>query len=410
MMDYNQVVNWLFNKLPMYQIQGGVALKMDLSNITKLVTYLGNPHKSLSYVHIAGTNGKGSTSVSVASVLQQAGYKVGLYTSPHLKDYRERIRVNGSCIDKAYVVDFINEHYDFLESSDFSFFEMTLALAFCYFRDNNLDIVVLEVGLGGRLDATNIVTPIVCAITNISLDHTQWLGDNIKAITKEKAGIIKSDIPVVLGRKQDEVVEVVTQIANHKNAPLYMAADIEVETFNSILKGEYQHENIRTATVILDILRFIYRYDIRQQHFKSGFLNIIENTGFQGRWQILSNKPLVVCDTAHNKDGVVHVVQQLNAIGKKNLHIVLGMVADKDVNAILDLLPKDAIYYFCQPSISRALLVEALYSKSIDVGLNGKIFTSVEEAYNQALVCCSDEDVIFIGGSTFVVAEIIECF
>jgi len=390
----------------MYQRVGKAAYKADLSNTIKLAEYLGYPEQAFKSVHVAGTNGKGSTSHMLASVLQEAGYKVGLYTSPHLKDFRERIKINGAMISEASVSDFVSAHKAYFETNQLSFFEMTVGLAFEEFRRGKVDIAIIEVGLGGRLDSTNIITPEVCAITNIGLDHTQFLGDTLAQIAAEKAGIIKADIPVVIGERQKETTQVFLEVAESKGAPILFAEESSAVVYPSDLIGMYQKANQRTALTVLKVLQE-KDWNISHTDIKEGLAKVVVNTGLLGRWQVLQEHPKVICDTAHNKEGLLLTMKQLQTENFKRLHIVLGMVSDKDLDEILSLFPKVATYYFCKPKIARAMKVDLLYKKATAFGLKGKQFKSVQDAYRKALENASADDLIYVGGSTFVVAEVL---
>ena len=405
-MTYNDTINWMFSQLPMYQNKGKSAYKKDLSNTLVLAKYLNNPENKFKSVHVAGTNGKGSTSHMIASILQEAGYKVGLYTSPHLKDYRERIKINGKEISKQYVIGFIKRNKFFFEKYSLSFFEMTVGLAFEYFATKKVDIAIIEVGLGGRLDSTNIIKPEVSVITNIGFDHMQFLGNTLEAISKEKAGIIKQNIPVIVGETQKETEAVFKNIALNKNAPIYFADALVNYKIESDLKGLYQQNNTKTAIKVIEELQKL-TFKISKIQIRNGFNKVVNNTGLLGRWQLLNQKPKVICDTAHNKEGLKYVMMQLLQEAYKQLHIVLGMVNDKDLESIIDLFPKEAVYYFCKPNISRGLEVEKLKSYFEINERSGEAYSSVIEAYKSAFKKSSTEDVIFVGGSTFVVTEII---
>lgn len=405
-MTYQDTINWMFSQLPMYQRQGQVAYKADLSNTLKLTAHLNNPELNFKSVHVAGTNGKGSTSHMLASVLQEAGYKVGLYTSPHLKDFRERIKINGKEISKKCVVDFISNNKMFFESNYLSFFEMTVGMAFKYFSDEQVDIAIIEVGLGGRLDSTNVITPEVSVITNIGIDHTKFLGNTLEAIAYEKGGIIKPNIPVVVGETQKETASVFNVLAKKNNSHIIFADKNITEIYQSDLKGSYQSKNIKTVIQTIKTLK-IKGYKISNNHLEGGLLNVVKNTGLLGRWQVLNNKPKTVCDTGHNKEGLIYVMEQLKNEVFNKLHIVFGVVNDKDLSSIADLLPKNATYYFCKPEISRGLDENILKSELAPYGLIGNVYNSVNEAYKAAKNEADLNDFIFIGGSTFVVAEII---
>ena len=406
-MNYQETVEWMFNQLPMYQHQGASAYKKDLTNTLLLSNYLGNPERKLKCIHVAGTNGKGSTSHLLASVLQEAGYKVGLYTSPHLKDFRERIKINGVEISENFVTEFIAEHIDFFKTNNLSFFEMTVGLALDYFAKENVAIAIIEVGMGGRLDATNIITPLVSVITNIGLDHTQFLGNTLESIATEKAGIIKTSIPVVIGEYNSETKPVFQNKANSTDSAIYYAADLIEETYPSDLLGDYQLHNKRTVIQTLTVLHNQNEFKIPEAALQNGFLNVSKNTGLQGRWQQLNDFPKVICDTAHNKHGLEITLHQVKNTTFDRLHIVLGVLNDKDLNEILPLFPKNAIYYFCKPAIPRGLETSILAEKGHYYNLIGEAFNSVSAAYAAALESATKRDFIYIGGSTFVVAEIL---
>ena len=405
-MTYQDTLNWMFSQLPMYQRQGKTAFKKDLSNTLKLAEHLNNPENKFKSVHVAGTNGKGSTSHILASVLQEAGYKVGLYTSPHLKDFRERIKINGQEVSKHFVIGFIKRNKDFFEANKLSFFEMTVGMAFDYFAKQNIDIAFVEVGLGGRLDSTNIVTPEVSIITNIGLDHTQFLGDTLEAIAFEKGGIIKPNIPVVIGETQKETAPVFKSLAKSCDSEILFADQLVSEVYKSDLMGSYQSKNIKTVIQTVKQLQG-KGFKISNKNLKQGLLKVVKNTGLLGRWQILKERPKVVCDTGHNREGLIYVMQQLSNETFESLHIVFGVVNDKDLRSILDLLPKKATYYFCKPNISRGLDAEELQQTFSSYKLKGRAYKSVNEAYNSALNNARKDDFIYVGGSTFVVAEII---
>ena len=405
-MNYQETTNWMFNQLPMYQLQGASAYKEDLTNIRLLAAHLGNPQKKLKCIHVAGTNGKGSTSHMLASVLQEAGYKVGLYTSPHLKDFRERIKINGAEISEDFVVKFIEKHKSFFEANDMSFFEMSVGLAFDYFASENVDIAVIEVGLGGRLDATNIITPLVSVITNIDLDHMQFLGNTPAAIAREKAGIIKPNVPVVIGEYTPETHPVFLAKAEENKAPIYFASDLIFEVFPSDLIGDYQYHNKKTVQQTISVLNDQNEFEVSDGNIKTGLLNVMENTGLQGRWQQLGENPKIICDTAHNKHGLAIVMNQIQKEPFESLHIVLGVVNDKDLDSILPLFPKKAQYYFCMPDSSRGLATEILQEAAKKYDLIGEKYNSVEDAFTAAKENAGQNDFIYVGGSTFVVAEL----
>lgn len=406
-MNYSETINWLFQQLPMYQTQGASAYKKDLTNTVLLAHHLGNPELELTCIHVAGTNGKGSTSHLLASVFQEAGYKVGLYTSPHLKDFRERIKINGKEIAEDFIVDFVDKNKSFFEAHQLSFFEMTVGLAFDYFRKEKTDINIIEVGMGGRLDSTNIITPEVSVITNIGLDHTQFLGDTLEKIAFEKAGIIKQNVPVVIGEYTSETKKVFQEKANSTNSILYFASDLIDETYASPLLGDYQIHNKKTVSQTLRVIQEHNRFKIKEVAIQKGFQNVIENTGLQGRWQQIHENPKAICDTAHNSHGLKIVLNQIQKERFDQLHIVLGVVNDKNLDEILPLFPKKAMYYFCKPEIPRGLDAEILEETARRFELLGEVYNSVSNAYRAALKKAKANDFIYVGGSTFVVAEIL---
>ena len=406
-MTYDEAINWLFVQLPMYQKVGNKAYKTNLDNTYKLASYLNNPEKKFKSIHVAGTNGKGSTSHMLASVLQEAGYKVGLYTSPHLKDFRERIRINGKMMPQQNVVDFVEKNQAFFKENRLSFFEMTVGMAFHYFAYEKVDIAVIEVGLGGRLDSTNIISPEVSVITNIGLDHTQFLGNTLPEIAVEKAGIIKADVPCVIGKALEETKPVFERIALTKKTKLFYAETLENVGFEADLKGNYQQENIKTALTTISVLKQKEQWKITKENIKKGLGKVVTNTGLQGRWQVLNNEPLTVCDTAHNKEGLTFVLNQIKGLKKEQLHIVVGFVNDKKLSSILALFPKNAKYYFTKPDNQRGLLEIELMKSAAHFGLKGQVYTSVKEAFKAAKINAKNKDMIYVGGSTFVVAEIL---
>lgn len=404
-MDYKETTEWLFKQLPMFQTQGASAYKKDLTNTHLLMKQLNHPELKFKSIHVAGTNGKGSTSSMIASILQEAGYKVGLYTSPHLKDFRERIRINGETISEDFVVDFVKNNKAFFEQHQLSFFEMTVGLAFDYFSKEHIDVAVIEVGMGGRLDSTNVITPLVSVITNIGFDHTQFLGDTLPKIAFEKAGVIKRNIPVVIGEYADETKSVFEQKATFEDAPIVFAQDNSEVLYDCALKGDYQKQNMKTVLKAVELLQ--NAFEISDLHIQNGFKNVISNTGLLGRWQILNEKPFVVTDTAHNAHGLKIVLSQIQKHEFEMLHIVLGVVNDKDLDSILPLFPKNAKYYFCKPNLPRGLDAAVLRDVASKYGLNGMVYNSVTEAYENASDNAIVNDFIYVGGSTFVVAEII---
>jgi dihydrofolate synthase/folylpolyglutamate synthase len=404
-MNYKESINWLFNQLPMFQNIGASAYKEDLTNILLLTKHLHNPELDFKTIHVAGTNGKGSTSSMIASVFMEAGYKVGLYTSPHLKDFRERITINGKKISKNYVHQFVLKHKSFFETTELSFFEMTVGLAFQYFSDKKVDIAIIEVGMGGRLDATNSITPLLSVITNIGKDHTQFLGDTLEKIAFEKAGIIKQNISVVIGEYTSETKPVFLRVAKQNHSEMHFAQDGNHPNYPCGLLGDYQIKNKKTVIEVFRNLKSNFK--ISEENIKNGIANVVLNTHLQGRWQILQENPKVICDTAHNAHGLEIVMNQLKKETYNQLHIVLGVVNDKDLDSILPLFPKNANYYFCKPKNERGLNVTTLQEKAKSYQLNGNIYTSVSKAYKAALEKSTDKDLIFIGGSNFVVSEII---
>jgi len=428
-MNYSETIEYLFSQLPMYQHIGKSAYKNNLDTTQALDRYSLQPHRRFKTIHVAGTNGKGSVSHMLASVLQEAGYKTGLYTSPHLKDYRERIRINGAMISEQFVIDYVKKFKSVFDELKPSFFEMSVALAFEYFAAEKVDIAVVEVGMGGRLDSTNIITPLVSVITNISFDHTQFLGDTLEKIAGEKAGIIKPNIPVVIGEADSGTRGVFIKRADEMSAPLHLASLVfsaenalgntdEGSVFNIFkggrlyfaglktdLKGIYQQKNIVTVLQTLEILQNMLKIDTNQ--IFSGLSKVQQNTGFKGRWQVLGKKPLIVCDTGHNEAGISEVVSQIRLQKFKQLHFVLGTVNDKDIGKILQILPKDAFYYFTKALIPRALNEKLLADRAVEFGLVGNSYSTVNEAYTAAKKNAEIDDMIFIGGSTFVVAEVV---
>ncbi len=429
-MNYQETLDWLFRQLPMYQRQGKAAYKADLYNTIELDKYFNHPHKKFKSIHVAGTNGKGSVSHMLASVLQEAGYKVGLYTSPHLKDFRERIRINGEMISENYVVNFIHEHQKKFQEIKPSFFEMTVAMAFDYFAAQKIEVAVIEVGMGGRLDSTNIIKPELSVITNIGLDHTAFLGNSLKKIASEKAGIIKENIPVVIGETQDETKEVFIDKVTEKNAEIYFADQyyridysmlstnnkqvFNVENIGNIiyhglkldLLGSYQKKNLVTVLRSIDLLKG-GGYNIEAEKIYSGLNDVVKNTGLKGRWQVLSYNPTIVCDTAHNNEGLGMVMDQIKQTAYESLHIVFGVVDDKNVESILSILPKQAKYYFTKAQIPRALDQNIMKEKASKYNLKGECFEKINLAVEAAKKNTKPNDLIFIGGSTFVVAEVV---
>jgi len=434
-MDYQQTLDYLYRQLPMFTRVGASAFKKDLTNTLLLCEKLGNPQHRFKSIHVGGTNGKGSTSHMLAAVLQTAGYKTGLYTSPHLKDFRERIRINGEMIPEKEVVDFVAGQQGNISTIEPSFFEMTVAMAFAYFAQEKVDIAVVEVGLGGRLDSTNVISPLLSVITNIGWDHMNLLGNTLTEIASEKAGIIKRKTPIVIGEYQSEIAQVFTEKAKQENAPLRFASEewvvqkvedkeqlfeyLEVrvqpsnptsEFNNSILKldltGSYQLKNLKTVLSGLDELRQ-QQFNISADAVFNALKQVKTLTGLNGRWQILSRQPLIICDTGHNPEGMMEVLKNIAATPYRKLHFILGMVNDKDSSKILPLLPKEATYYFCKPNIPRGLPAADLKQQAEKYHLKGTDFYSVKEALAAAKNKAKNKDLIFAGGSTFVVAEIV---
>ncbi len=406
MRTYQETIDWLFTNLPMFQRIGASAMKADLTNITALCDYLGNPQKKFKSVHIAGTNGKGSTSHMLASIFQEAGYKTGLTTSPHLKDFRERIRVNGIMCEEQFVIDFVQKHEQKIIDQKASFFEIAIAMSFEYFAQQKVDIAIIETGLGGRLDSTNIILPELSVITNIGLDHTQFLGDTLDKIAIEKAGIIKPNTAVVIGETTTETKPVFEQIAADRKSEIIFAENKFFQDVESDLKGTYQIKNKRTVLTAIEQLQK-QGWNINSENITKGLLNVVKNTNLRGRWDVLGHNPLIVADTAHNPHGLSEVSKQINEQPYNQLHLVLGFVNDKDVLSILNFFPKKATYYFCQPDVPRKYNIDELYKIIPDDILDKHFFDTTEKALIAAKLNASADDMIYIGGSTFVVAEII---
>lgn len=411
MRNYSEYTNYLFSQVPMFQNLGKDAYKEGLENTFLLDEHFGHPHKKFKTIHIAGTNGKGSCSHTIASILQEAGYKVGLFTSPHLIDFRERIRVNGQMITEEYVMDFIDNEKQFFEPLYPTFFELTTAMAFKYFAEQNVDIAVIEVGLGGKLDCTNIISPLLSIITNISYDHVNLLGDTLSKIASEKAGIIKHGTPVVIGEKNIETQGVFKAKAYSEKTKIIFAEDndINIDNYEFELKGWYQKKNLRTILTAIDELKKNYpsTINIKENDIINGLKNVCKNTGLMGRWQVINNKPLTVCDTGHNLGGFTYLVQQIKSQKCDKLRIVFGMVNDKDIKGVISLLPKNAIYYFTQASVKRAMPSNELKSLAQAYGLYGNAYDNIEQAYTTALHDANENDFIYIGGSSFVVADLL---
>ena len=391
----------------MYQNIGDSAYKKDLSNIILICEHLNNPHNNFKSIHIGGTNGKGSCSHMLSSILQEANYKVGLYTSPHLVDFRERIKINGDMISKDSVSKFMHENFDFFESNNLSFFEMTVGLAFDYFSKNKVDIAIIEVGMGGRLDSTNIINPILSIITNISLDHTKFLGSNISDISKEKAGIIKENIPVVIGETQQEISPIFTDIAKSKNSEIIFADHFIYDIYNCDLKGDYQKKNIKTVLKSTEILKNL-DYQINDSHINTGLSNVSNNTGLQGRWQVIQRKPMIICDTAHNEAALRDVISQLTKMEYSELHFIIGFSNDKNLKKISKIFPEDSKYYFVQSKVERARDAKEVRDIFKLNNRCGDFYKSIEYTINYVKGVSKENDIIFVGGSTFVVSEIFD--
>ena len=422
-MNYKETLDFIFSQLPMYQRQGKAAYKANLDNTIELDNYFGNPHKYFKSIHIGGTNGKGSVSNILSSILQEAGYKVGLYTSPHLRDFRERIKINGKEIGEQEVIDFVANNTAIIKKINPSFFEMTVAMAFNYFNKEKVDIAIIEVGLGGRLDSTNIISPLLSCITNISKDHTNLLGDTIQQIAKEKAGIIKENTPVIIGESNELINDIFIQKAKETNSKIYFAdKENKIDYIETIenkqhfsyktsrylldLAGRYQEKNLTTTLEAIKHLKNL-NIDISETSIQKGLENIIANTNFAGRWQQLSSNPLIICDTGHNEEGILNIINQLKNTEYNHLHFILGMVNDKNIEKVLSLLPQEATYYFTRASIPRALDQENLKSLANNYNLKGSTYKSVAIALENAKLNYNKGDLIFIGGSTFVVAEVV---
>lgn len=408
-MDYQHTLEYLYNSVPMFQQVGSSAYKEGLENTLALDEHFGHPHRNFRTIHVAGTNGKGSCSHTLAAILQEAGYRTGLYTSPHLVDFRERIRVNGQPVPEEYVIRFVEEERSFFEPLSPSFFELTTAMAFRYFADQKVDVAIIEVGLGGRLDCTNIIRPDLCIITNISFDHTQFLGSTLAQIASEKAGIIKQDIPVVIGETTPETRPVFAEKAQAVQAPICFAEDHVPEEYSDMdyeLKGLYQEKNRRTLLTALPLLKKA-GYHLSEQAIRNGFAHVCELTGLMGRWQKLQDAPTLICDTGHNVGGITYIAEQLKQQTYRKLHIVMGMVNDKDIRGILALLPRDADYYFTKASVKRALPEAELARLANAAGLQGECYPDVPTAVRAAQEKSLPEDFIFVGGSSFIVADLL---
>ncbi len=428
-MNYQQTLEYLFTSLPSFQNIGGDAYKPGLERISEFCTHLGDPHSKYHTIHVAGTNGKGSTSHILASILMKAGYRVGLFTSPHLHDFRERIKINGEMISQNEVVDFVGSNREKMESLSLSFFEMTTALAFNHFAKGEVDVAVIETGLGGRLDASNIITPILSVVTNVALEHVAYLGDTIEKIAREKAGIIKPNVPIVLGEKSDEYNHVFEERAKSLSSKLVYAQDVfevqnqqpsEIGQLLDIyrrvdneafpcdldLGGIYQKHNMVTVFAAIDLLNESTPLSISKEATVDGVAVAAQSTSLMGRWQKLSTSPLVVCDTGHNPHGIAMVTKQIAQTQYSSLYCVMGFAKDKELDKVLPLLPREAYYIFTQPSVDRALNVNTLYEKATEFGLRGEVVDNVASAIERARAMAQSDDMVFIGGSNFVVAEI----
>ena len=409
-MNYQETIEYLFNSTPVFEKVGAKAYKPGLQTTETLDKHFGHPHRQFKSIHVAGTNGKGSCSHTIAAILQSQGYKVGLYTSPHLVDFRERIRVNGECLPEQYVIDFVEENRAFFEPLHPSFFELTTAMAFKYFAEQKVDYAVIEVGLGGRLDCTNIITPVLSVITNISFDHTQFLGNTLAEIAGEKAGIIKPDVPVVIGEYIEETRPVFEKVAGERHSPILFAQDEDTAMeVDMELKGSYQERNRKTILAALNVLR--QTMTISDEAIRNGFGHVCELTGLRGRWEKLGEAPLVICDTGHNLAGWKYLATQINDVDAQVKHIVFGMVDDKDVEHVLQLLRdklKNGVkFYWTQPSTKRAIPVEKLRDTALKYNLHGEMYHSVKEAYTAAKANAKNDDFVFVGGSSYVVADLL---
>jgi dihydrofolate synthase/folylpolyglutamate synthase len=429
-MNYQETIDYLLSYLPMFQRIGAAAYKADIYNTVELMKALGNPEKKFKSIHVAGTNGKGSSSHLIASILREKGLKVGLHTSPHLKDFRERIKIDNQMCEEDFVVKFVEDNKELIERIKPSFFETAVAMAFTYFAQENVDVAIIEVGMGGRLDSTNIINPLACLITNISFDHTQFLGNSLEAIAQEKAGIIKQNTPVVISQTQKETQNVFSAKADEKNSPICFAdsylscenvnhsqgllkMDIykngveRIKNLQSSLSGYYQQKNILGVVALIDTLNQYHNFNISDEEIKQGIENLSSNFPIAGRWQTLCNKPLTICDTGHNEDGLKYVIEQIKNTPHEKLRFVLAMVNDKDVNKVLSMLDKDAEYYLSQAKIPRALPVDELAEKAMQAGLSFTKYDTISQALAQAQEDAKENDLVFVGGSTFTVAEVV---
>ena len=404
-MNFKQTVNWLYDQLPVYQRDGFFKHKLNLDSIKAVCNKLNNPQNNFKSIHVAGTNGKGSSSHMLASIFHEAGYKVGLYTSPHLNSFRERIKINGLMISEHDVIDFVKNNKSYFSNNKISFFEMTVAMAFDYFSNSQVDIAIIETGLGGRLDATNIIDPILSLITNVGLDHQEFLGTEIRKIAFEKAGIIKKNIPIVISEYQQDIHDIFLNKAKKMNASIFLPDDFDESEYPTDLNGCFQRKNVKGVVKVIEL---ISEFNIKDKIIKKGLLNIVKNTNLRGRWDVINESPKVVLDVGHNLHAFKENLKMFNNLNYDKLRIVIGFAKGKDFIKILKLLPKSAVYYFCQPNNSRALPVEQIYDYSKKIKLKGNSFSSVKSAYKATLNDSSQNDFIYVGGSNFVVADLIK--
>ena len=404
-MNFKQTVNWLYDQLPVYQRDGFFKHKLNLDSIKAVCNKLNNPQNNFKSIHVAGTNGKGSSSHMLASIFHEAGYKVGLYTSPHLNSFRERIKINGLMISEHDVIDFVKNNNSYFSNNKISFFEMTVAMAFDYFSNSQVDIAIIETGLGGRLDATNIIDPILSLITNVGLDHQEFLGTEIRKIAFEKAGIIKNNIPVVVSEYQQDIHDIFLNKAKKMNASIFLSDDFDESEYPTDLNGCFQKKNIKGVVKVIEL---ISEFNIKDKIIKKGLLNVVKNTNLRGRWDVIHESPKVVLDVGHNLNAFKENLKMFNNLNYDKLRIVIGFVKGKDFIKILKLLPKSAVYYFCQPNNSRALPVEQIYDYSKKIKLKANSFSSVKSAYKASLNDSNQNDFIYVGGSNFVVADLLK--
>lgn len=404
-MNFKQTVNWLYDQLPVYQRDGFFKHKLNLDSIKAVCNKLNNPQNNFKSIHVAGTNGKGSSSHMLASIFHEAGYKVGLYTSPHLDSFRERIKINGLMISEHDVIDFVKNNKSYFSNNKISFFEMTVAMAFDYFSNSQVDIAIIETGLGGRLDATNIIDPILSLITNVGLDHQEFLGTEIRKIAFEKAGIIKNNIPVVISEYQQDIHDIFLNKAKKMNSSIFLTDDFDESEYPTDLNGCFQKKNIKGVVKVIEL---ISEFNIKDKIIKKGLLNIVKNTNLRGRWDVINKNPKVVLDVGHNLHAFKENLKMFNNLNYNKLRMVIGFVKGKDFIKILKLLPKSAVYYFCQPNNSRALPVEQIYDYSKKIKLKANSFSSVKSAYKASLNDSNQNDFIYVGGSNFVVADLIK--